>query len=99
MYMFNKYLLNGHFQVISKGFNYNSIMRNKIKEFRKVKNINQEEMAKLLNVSRQTYIHYESGEFEPSFSTLIKISKILEASIDELVVPLVSTETFTRYKF
>jgi DNA-binding XRE family transcriptional regulator len=60
-------------------------MRNKIKEFRKVKNINQEEMAKLLNVSRQTYIHYESGEFEPSFETLIKISKILKTSLDDLL--------------
>jgi putative transcriptional regulator len=60
-------------------------MNNKFKEYRKSKKLNQEAMAKLLNVSRQTYIHYESGKFEPSYSTLIKISKILNASIDELL--------------
>lgn len=60
-------------------------MENKIKQYRKLKNITQEEMAALLNVTRQSYINYESGETEPSFETLKKISKILNVSIDELL--------------
>ena len=39
----------------------------------------------MLSVSRQTYINYESGEAEPSFETLIKISSILKTSIDDLL--------------
>ena len=42
-------------------------------------------MANMLNVSRQTYINYESGSAEPSFETLIKISKILKTPIDDLL--------------
>jgi len=61
-------------------------MKNNIKEYRTLRNITQIEMAKLLNVSRQTYINYESGIFEPPFETLIAISKILEISIDDLLV-------------
>ena len=60
-------------------------MENKIKQYRKLKNITQEEMATLLNVTRQSYINYESGETEPSFETLKKISKILNVSIDALL--------------
>lgn len=60
-------------------------MENKIKQYRKLKNITQEEMAALLNVTRQSYINYESGETEPSFETLKKISKILNVSIDTLL--------------
>lgn len=66
-------------------FLYNLGMENKIKDYRKSKNITQEEMAKMLNVSRQSYINYESGNTEPSFETLKKISSILNVSIDCLL--------------
>lgn len=69
----------------SKTFLYNLLMNNKIKDYRKLKNITQEEMANKLNVSRQSYINYENGETEPSFETLKKISKILSVSIDALL--------------
>lgn len=60
-------------------------MENKIKYYRKLKNITQEEMATILNVTRQSYINYESGVTEPSFETLRKISKVLNTSIDSLL--------------
>ena len=66
-------------------FPYNLGMENKIKDYRKSKNITQEEMAKMLNVSRQSYINYESGDTEPPFETLKKISSILNVSIDCLL--------------
>jgi len=60
-------------------------MKNKIKDYRKAKHIKLYEMAKLLGVTRQTYTNYESGDFEPSFDTLLKISKILKTSLDDLL--------------
>lgn len=60
-------------------------MKLMIKKWRKDRKITQAEMAKLLNVSRQTYINYESGSFEPSFITLVQISQILHTSIDDLL--------------
>lgn len=60
-------------------------MKNQIKFYRNKRNYTQEQMANMLNVSRQTYINYESGEAEPSFETLINISSILKTSIDDLL--------------
>ena len=60
-------------------------MVNNIKDFRKAKNIKLIVMANMLGVTRQTYANYETGEFEPSFETLIKISKILKTSLDDLL--------------
>ena len=60
-------------------------MENQIKFYRNKRNITQIEMAKMLNVSRQTYINYETGAFEPSLDILKKISQILQTSIDDLL--------------
>ena len=60
-------------------------MVNNIKDFRKAKNIKLIVMANMLGVTRQTYANYETGKFEPSFETLIKISKILKTSLDDLL--------------
>ena len=60
-------------------------MKNLFKFYRNKKNITQEQMAKELNVTRQSYINYESGETEPSFDILLNISRILETPIDDLL--------------
>lgn len=60
-------------------------MKTKIKEFRKAKNFTQQQMADLLNISRQSYVYYENDTYEPSLDVLLKISEILETSIDELL--------------
>jgi transcriptional regulator with XRE-family HTH domain len=56
-----------------------------LKKYRQDKKIPAAKMAKMLNVSRVTYWNYESGVTEPDISTLIRISKILDVSIDEIV--------------
>ena len=84
--MIYKFSLHFNFVVRkSKSFLYNLLMENKIKYYRKLNNFTQEEMATKLNVTRQSYINYESGETEPSFETLKQISKILNTSIDLLL--------------
>lgn len=60
-------------------------MKNNFKLYRKKAKLTQKEMANKLNVSRQSYIKYESGETEPSFETLKQISLILNTSIDNLL--------------
>jgi transcriptional regulator with XRE-family HTH domain/signal peptidase I len=52
---------------------------------RKKKELNQDELAVLLNVSRATISDYERGRSEPNFETLRKISEFFEVSIDMLL--------------
>lgn len=56
-----------------------------LRKYRKEKKITQENLADLLNVSFQTVSKRERGKAEPNIDTLIKISKIFEVSIDDLV--------------
>jgi putative transcriptional regulator len=58
---------------------------NVLKEKRKELGISQEEMAEKLEVSRRYYGAIEANEELPSLSRLIKISKLLNMSIDEMI--------------
>lgn len=58
---------------------------NNFKLYRKKQKLTQADMAELLHVTRQTYINYENGTYEPNFDTLIRLSKILNTSIDCLL--------------
>lgn len=53
----------------------------KLKEKRKEKKLTQEQMAKMLKISRIQYNRYENGKVLPKLNTLVKISKILETDI------------------
>jgi len=59
-------------------------MNNKIKEFRKFKNITQEELAKRLSVTRQTVNAIEQGKYSPSLELAFKISRYFEKDIEEM---------------
>ena len=56
-----------------------------LKKFRKERGLTQQEIAKLLNISQATYWGYEIEKYEPSIEILIKLSNILNVSIDKLV--------------
>ena len=53
-------------------------MKNRIEEIRKEKGINQEELAKMMGVSRQTISSLENGRYNPSILLAYKISKYFE---------------------
>ena len=72
-------------RILCNLLSYTFSMENKFKEYRLKRGISVKEMASQLSVSRNTYTNYENGSYEPSFETLIKISKILNASIDALL--------------
>ena len=45
----------------------------------------QDEIAKKLNIARQTYGFYETGDREPNLSTLLKLSELYNVSTDYLL--------------
>ncbi|EGT0000695.1 helix-turn-helix domain-containing protein [Clostridium perfringens] len=57
----------------------------KLQVFRENNNMTQSELAKKLNISRATLSYYENAKTEPPIYTLIKISQVLNCSIDSLL--------------
>lgn len=61
------------------------MLGDRLKELREEKELTQEELGKLIRVSRQAVSSYESGENEPSLANLIKIADIFNVSVDYLL--------------
>lgn len=59
-------------------------MKNRIKILRAEKNISQDDLAKLVDVSRQTINAIENGKFNPSVRLALKMSKVFGCSIEEI---------------
>ena len=59
-------------------------MKNKIQQFREEKKISQQELAELLNVSRQTINSIENGKFDPSLNLTIKIVRFFKKDLEEI---------------
>ena len=59
-------------------------MKNRIKVLRAEKNFSQDELAKTINVSRQTINAIENGKFNPSVKLALKMSKVFKCSIEEI---------------
>lgn len=56
----------------------------RLKTARVMKDLSQQDLADKVNVSRQTIIAIEKGDYNPTINLCIKICKILEKSLDEL---------------
>ena len=54
-------------------------------KLRKDKNISQEELANVLDVSRQTISKWETGESMPDFNKIVPLCEYFEISSDELL--------------
>ena len=59
-------------------------MKNRIEELRIVKNIRQEELARLMGVSRQTISSLENGRYNPSIMLAHKIAAYFGLPIEEV---------------
>ena len=57
----------------------------KIKELREELGISQKELAEKMQVSPTNIYNYETGRTEPSIEVLLKLSKILNTSVDYLI--------------
>jgi len=61
-------------------------VKNKIKEFRKLHKLTQDDLAVMLGVSRQTIISLEKGKYNPSINLAFKISKVFEMIIEDIFI-------------
>jgi len=61
------------------------ILRNKIAKLRNSKGLSQAELAKLLNVGKQTIANWENGRREPNIDNLCTLSNIFDVSIDYIL--------------
>lgn len=59
-------------------------MKNKVEKLRKEKELSQEVLASMLNVSRQTVSSIETGKYNPSLELAFKIAKYFKASIEDI---------------
>jgi len=58
-------------------------MKNRVKCLRQQKGLSQQELADLVNVSRQTLSSLENGRYNPSVITSYKIARVLECDYIE----------------
>ena len=61
-------------------------MKNRLEELRKQRGMKQEELADLLEVSRQTISSLESGKYNPSIILAIKIARFFDKSVEEIFI-------------
>lgn len=60
------------------------VMKNKIKVFRAMHNMTQEDLAEKIGVTRQTVIAIESDKYLPSLGLAFKIAKLFKVKIEEV---------------
>uniref|UniRef100_UPI00404A5268 helix-turn-helix transcriptional regulator n=1 Tax=Flavobacterium sp. TaxID=239 RepID=UPI00404A5268 len=59
-------------------------MTNNLKVARAIKNISQEELAKIIGVSRQTINAMEKGKYVPSTLLALKLARYFEKPVEEI---------------
>lgn len=66
-------------------YDYNKIIPERLKYYRKKYQKTQEEIAKELKITQSTYGNYEAGNRKINLNTLAQIADIYETSIDEML--------------
>lgn len=62
-------------------------MKNKVKEMREERGWSQGELAKRLNVSRQTVISIEKERYNPSLDLVFSLADLFEQRIEDIFTP------------
>lgn len=62
-------------------------MKNKIKVFRAMHSLTQEQLADKIGVSRQTVIAIESDKYLPSLGLAFKIAKLFKVNVEDIFTP------------
>ena len=60
------------------------MLKNRVKELRARHNFTQSDLGKFVGVTRQTIAFIEKGEFSPSITLALKISKELKEPIEKI---------------
>lgn len=59
-------------------------IHNRLKELRAQRSLTQEDLAKLVNVTRQTIISIEKGEYVPSLLLGMNIAQVFHLPVEEV---------------
>ena len=57
---------------------------NRLKEYRARLGVNQQEMGRLVGVSRQTISQIERGDYSPSVTLALKLAKLCQVSVEDI---------------
>ena len=63
----------------------NEVLGSQLVKYRKLYHYTQEDIAKYLNIQRQTYSNYERGTRTPDLKTLRALAKLYRIRLDDLV--------------
>ena len=61
-------------------------MKNRLEEIRKQREITQEELANVLEVSRQTISSLEKGRYNPCIILAFKIARYFDMAIEDIFI-------------
>ncbi|EGQ43578.1 MAG: transcriptional regulator, XRE family [Candidatus Nanosalina sp. J07AB43] len=61
-------------------------MENRLKVQRAKKDMTQKELAKEMDVSRQTINAIETGKYDPSLELALKLAKFFDTSVEEIFI-------------
>ena len=61
-------------------------MKNNITQLRKSEGLRQEDMAKILGVSRHTIIAIENDKYNPTLELAMKIARLLQLHVEEIFI-------------
>ena len=61
-----------------------SKIKNKVRQFRLKKGVTQNELAMVLNVTRQTIISLEKQKYSPSLSLALRLSRFFGVKVEDL---------------
>ncbi|MBO5362856.1 MAG: helix-turn-helix transcriptional regulator [Clostridia bacterium] len=61
------------------------LFKERLKELRQEKGLSQQELGKVVNMSKMAISHWESGHSEPSIAQLIVLSDLFGVTVDCLV--------------
>ena len=59
-------------------------LNTKVKEYRERASMKQGELAKLVDVRRETIVHLENGRYNPSLKLAMDICKVLNTTVETL---------------
>ena len=59
-------------------------LRNQLKEYRAKLGVNQQEMGKLVNTSRQTISQIERGDYSPSVTLALKLAEVCGCKVEDI---------------
>ena len=58
----------------------------RLKKYRQMKDLTQEQLAEKVGVRRETIMRLEKAQYNPSLKLAVDISRVVEATIEEIFV-------------